>query len=249
MYLLELFLFHDDVPFEFVDQVFAVMALCPQHSFQILTKRPARMLEYMNGLTAGAMREAAKQLSGYPGADPWDLDDAIRFRAIPLPNVWLGVSAENQETFDDRVGLLGQVPAAVRFISIEPQMEAIDVGNAFDAPPEGSQYGPIHWVIVGGESGPGARPFDVAWGRDVVRQCQAAEVPVFFKQMGSRPQTRNDKVADVWFYADGSDMETEPLDADSYRYQGAPVRLMLKDRKGGNPAEWPKRFRVREFPK
>jgi hypothetical protein len=103
-----------------------------------------------------------------------------------LPNVWLGVSVENQHFADERIPLLLQTPAAVRFISAEPLLERIDVRPYL--PSEGYNTLPgLDWVIVGGESGHGARPFDVAWARSIVKQCQAAGVPVFVKQLGSNP--------------------------------------------------------------
>ncbi len=230
-------LFQEGVPFEFVDQVFAIMAATPQHTYQILTKRADRMLQYLK-----EMENDEKDMHRWQGETHAELQ-------WPLPNVWLGVSAENQEYFDDRVEKLGLCPAAVRFVSIEPMLGAIDAGNAFDVPPEGSEYGQINWVIVGGESGSRARPFEIRWARDIIMQCKAADVPVFLKQLGANAHERNDRIADIWFYSDGSDMDTAAVDADSYRYQGASLRLKLKSPKGGDMSEWPKNLRVREFPK
>jgi len=115
--------------------------------------------------------------------------------------------------------------------------------------PGGDKLGHLDWVIVGGESGPGARPFNIAWAGSVVQQCKAAGVACFVKQMGSKPQTRNDQVADVWYYADGSDMDTvEGPRHPEYQYQGGTVTLKLKSSKGGDMEEWPAELRVREFP-
>jgi protein gp37 len=95
---------------------------------------------------------------------------------IPLPNVWLGVSVETRD-YLVRLDALRSTPAAVRFVSFEPLLEDLGVLDLSD----------IHWAIIGGESGPKARPFDLAWARSIIDQCRAAGVPVFFKQAGSRP--------------------------------------------------------------
>lgn len=135
-------LFHEDVPDDFIQRVFAVMNRCPQHRFQILTKRSARL------------HWAAKAVE-------W------------TPNIWMGVSIEDARmTF--RLRDLRAVPAAVRFLSCEPLIGPIPKLNL-----DG-----IHWVIVGGESGPGARPMKPAWARQIRAQCRVAKVPFFFKQWG-----------------------------------------------------------------
>lgn len=171
-------LFHEDVPDEFIDQVFAVMSLARQHTFQVLTKRADRMHAYLGSQPVPRRRwedEVRKQQGGeLRGNCP-----------VPvLPNVWLGVSAEDQKTFDERVEHLGATSAAVRFVSCEPLLEEIDTGNAFDDPPDDSDYGRIDWVIAGGESGPKARPSHPKWFRSLRDQCKAADVPFFFKQWG-----------------------------------------------------------------
>lgn len=159
-------LFHEDVPFDYVDRVFAVMALCPHHTFQVLTKRPERMVEYAAnpGRLSAIAQEVARM--GYGEASM-----GVR---LPLPNVHLGTSIENQATADERSVHLRKVPAAVRWYSIEPLLEAVTV------PLDG-----IDWAVVGGESGPGARPCNVEWLRSIVRQFAAAGVPVFVKQLGA----------------------------------------------------------------
>ena len=168
-------LFHERVPDVFLAQVWAVMADTPHHTYQVLTKRPERMRDWV-----------------------------CRLAPDPLPNVWLGTSVEQQRWVDVRVGALLETPAAIRFLSCEPLLGPLDLsafapfsGECFcqersdgcrprqspDCPTVG-----VDWVIVGGESGPGARPMDPAWVRDLRDQCQAAGVPFFFKQWGgSRP--------------------------------------------------------------
>lgn len=141
----------------------------------------------------------------------------------PLPNVWLGVSVEDQATADERIPLLLRTPAAVRFVSYEPALGPVNLLRYMSVPlAEIDNPGAmLDWVIVGGESGPGARPFDIQWARNTVAQCKAAGVACFVKQVGSVPMERGER----WRY--------EPK---------------LKDRKGGDWEEWPEDLRVREFP-
>lgn len=137
-------LFHDEVPTSYIENVFAVMERASQHTFQVLTKRSARLLELAPRL-------------------PWPR------------NIWMGVSVEDQSCYG-RITGLRSVPAAVRFLSLEPLLEQV---------PE-LPLGGIHWVIVGGESGHRPRPLDEAWVKDVRDQCRSAEIPFFFKQWGGR---------------------------------------------------------------
>jgi protein gp37 len=177
-------LFHEDVPDEFIDKIFAVMARCPQHTFQVLTKRPKRMLEYL-----GWPFRPASILQIDHEAPP----DLATGR-WPLPNVWLGVSVEDQETADERIPLLLQTPAAVRFISAEPLLGPIDLDGwlpgLFEWKHERAMLG---WVIAGGESGPKARPSHPDWFRSLRDQCAAAGVPYFFKQWGEHLAGEFDK--------------------------------------------------------
>ncbi len=135
-------LFHEDIPDEYIKKVFNTMARCPQHTFQILTKRSERL------------REIAAVL-------PW------------RPNIWIGVSVEDNRVIQ-RINDLQTVPAFVRFLSCEPLIGPLD-----DLPLNG-----IHWVIVGGESGAGARPMKTEWVKSIFRQCRTHKVPFFFKQWG-----------------------------------------------------------------
>lgn len=187
-------LFHENVPDEFIDQVFAVMALCPQHTFQILTKRPEWMLNY---LSAPGRRSEVAEAMCHEAFDEWTkkgrsgkipspadwVDDHMTIKSLwPLPNVWLGVSVENQAAADERIPFLLEAPAAVRFVSVEPLLGPV----SFEKPHLGHKEdaGDIHWVIVGGESGPNARPMHPDWARTVRDRCVAAGVPFFFKQWG-----------------------------------------------------------------
>jgi protein gp37 len=147
-------LFHESVPPEFIQRVFATMRDCPQHTFQVLTKRSARL------------RDLAPHLD-------W------------APNIWMGVSVENRRVIH-RIHDLQAVPAHVRFLSCEPLLGPLD-----DLPLDG-----IHWVIVGGESGPGARPMQAAWVRAIRDRCRRADVPFFFKQWGGVRKDRTGRDLD-----------------------------------------------------
>lgn len=189
-------LFHESVPDEFIDQVFAVMALAHQHTFQVLTKRPARMLAYMNRLGRSAkILEVGARIVGYTL-----MHDGICLADWPIPNVYLGVSVEDQVTADERIPLLLQTPAAVRWISAEPLLGPIDLRflQPADPPTEIDALNGTHgvirphrgicdrldWVVAGGESGPKARPSHPDWFRSLRDQCKAAGVPFLFKQWG-----------------------------------------------------------------
>ena len=170
-------LFHEAVPDAWIDRVFAVMALAPQHTFQVLTKRPERMKAWVrNERSLDVVLQHWKNRKA--GQHTW-----------PLPNVHLGVSAENQATADERIPLLLQTPAAVRFISAEPLLGPLNLRLFLPFATRGRggparEKGGLDWVIAGGESGPGARPSHPDWFRSLRDQCQAADVPFFFKQWG-----------------------------------------------------------------
>lgn len=152
----------------------------------------------------------------------------------PLVNVWLGVSVEDQATADERIPPLLETPAALRFLSCEPLLELVTIFS-LDGPVDvpGNGESPLHWVIVGGESGPGARLFDIGWARDIIEQCESVCVPVFVKQLGSRPMMRGVGELRGQFIAGGN------------KDNGAWIR----DRKGADMSEWPEYLRVREFPR
>ena len=187
-------LFHGDVPDEFIDKVFAVMALCTQHTFQVLTKRPERMLSYMKRLGSSAkLLDAGARSLGYT------LEfQGVYFACWPLQNVWLGVSVEDQAAADERIPLLLQTAAAVRWVSAEPLLGPVSLrwlaawdGKALKPGGPGTETNELdglrelNWVVVGGESGPGARPSHPDWFRSLRDQCAAAGVSYFFKQYGA----------------------------------------------------------------
>lgn len=188
-------LFHEDVPDTFIRHVFMVMALASQHTFQVLTKRPERMSAFMRATETESLQYLLGDIWRESGR-PW---------TWPLPNVWLGVTAENQRMANQRIPLLMQVPAAVRFVSLEPLLGPISfrwapwsptkVRDATGSPAEDHLDGLrcLDWVIVGGESGGPERRRLVAlqWVRSIRDECLEANVPFFFKQWGGpTPKSR-----------------------------------------------------------
>ena len=223
-------LFHDSVSDETIDRVFAVMALCPQHTFQVLTKRAARMRDYFAARDPHGHQEAWAA-AHEPGSLPLTQHEVeahllpitteahralygARLVPFPLPNVWLGVSAEDQARADERIPELLDTPAAWRFVSLEPLLGPIDIlpwlfiythedtarladetddvianplpfRDPATTPPEDICQPRLDWVIVGGESGgKSSRPMHPGWVRSLRDQCAGAEVPFFFKQWG-----------------------------------------------------------------
>ena len=234
-------LFHEKVEDEWIARIFSVMYASPRHVFQVLTKRPERMQAWLSRCGNGGGL-------GWITHDGPEPEKAYRGTGIivgntdrwPLPNVWLGTSCEDQPTAEARIIHLLQTPAAVRFASYEPALAAVDfmpwlVKERRTVVAAGGiaqqETIAIDWLIAGGESGPGARPFDLAWARSAIAQCRAAGVPCFVKQLGARPC---------------SSVPSDPfppcdaLDRDP--------RASLRDRKGGDMAEWPEDLRVQEFP-
>lgn len=165
-------LFHKDVPLEFIQRVFTVMAETPRHTYQVLTKRSQRL------------REVAREL-------PWP------------ENVWIGVSIEN-DRYTFRADHLRQVPAAVRFLSVEPML----------GPVPSLRLDALHWVIAGGESGPRARGIDRDWVRDLRNRCFAAGVPFFFKQWGGRTPKAGGRLLDGRAWDEMPDLPATTLSVD-----------------------------------
>ncbi len=159
-------LFHEDAPNHWIDRVVGVMHRSPQHSFLVLTKRAERMHSYCRRTPARTMLRL--QSPYLYGLERW-----------PLPNVWIGVSAEDQRRAQERLPLLRDTPAALRFLSAEPLLGPLDLPAIL-----GPKLAGLDWVIAGGESGPGARAPDPDWFRRLRDDCAAAGVPFFFKQWG-----------------------------------------------------------------
>jgi protein gp37 len=171
-------LFHDQVPLSFIERVFSVMARTPQHVYQLLTKRHGRMASILRRPTF------PETIRSIVGADvEW-----------PLPNLWLGVSVEDQKRADLRIPALLDTPASVRWLSCEPLLGPVDLARSLslwnpgdDQPWHGARLPArdvLHWVVCGGESGSGARPMHPDWARSLRDQCQKGGIPFFFKQWG-----------------------------------------------------------------
>jgi protein gp37 len=249
-------LFHEELADEHIAAIFGIMAAAPQHTFQCLTKRPARAREWFRWVDRTARFHGSEEVcdvrrlgvvlhhaQAFCDAEILRISEPILRRPWPLPNVWLGVSVEDQATADERIPLLLGCPAAVRWVSYEPalgpvvfqdrvgvrhplhQGSPMDGLRAYLRPSKHASREArvaLDWVVVGGESGPGARPFDLAWARSTIAQCREAEVPVFVKQLGAKP---------IW---------VSDFDFDATR---------IHDRKGGDIAEFPADLRVREYPR
>lgn len=272
-------LFHEDIPDDYIAEVYGTMVAAYWHEFQVLTKRPARRLALLKdpAFREAVMRAAARHVNSLRGEDrirttggysrsyvgtvnmaAWE-EGAAR-------NIWEGVTVENQWFAEERIPVLLETPAAVRFLSCEPLLGPVDLTELRPAflPREEHPNDPImrlntltgiitgideylyddkhgvDWVILGGESGPGARPMDLAWARSLVAQCQAAGVAVFVKQLGKSPYGDTDNVP-----TSGVEKIRTALAPDR---KGVTTYAFLKDRKGGDMAEWPADLRVREFP-
>ncbi|HET9217104.1 MAG TPA: DUF5131 family protein, partial [Terriglobia bacterium] len=231
--------FGEWVPVGLLEELFAVFALRSDVIWQVLTKRADRMqrilteqapeAEHFWAMVEGSAQRRHQERTG---KDPslWHAMHA------PLPNVWLGVSAEDQKNADERIPLLLKVPAAVRFVSYEPALGPIDFRSWLPVTRQCDRM--LDWILVGGESGPGARAFNIQWARDMIAQCRAAGVACFTKQLGAKPylhfeqNVRQDSPGFKWTI---QELEVEES-------------IRLKDRKGGTPAEWPEDLRVRGWP-
>lgn len=261
-------LFHPSLTNEEIAAVFGVMAACPQHTFQVLTKRPMRALEWFRWIEAhdpevGAHTECHWHAlnTERPACDGpvHRKSNNLEERPWPLPNVYLGVSVEDQKTADERIPLLLQCPAAIRWVSAEPLLGPVDLAHLLHHefqpgnpehghhrqcsaiapdnlrhcgyPPEAHPMPGIDWVVVGGESGPGARPCNVEWIRSIVGQCKGAWVPVFVKQLGGFPRVAMNQTDFARTVHVGPDLFAD-----------------LRSSKGADPSEWPEDLRVREMP-
>jgi len=247
-------LFHEEVHLDFIKLILYICALSQKHTFQILTKRPKRMLSIMNSLRHGdCLGDSwARRMRKLPSAKrilEWKREGYLQF---PPRNVWLGVSVEDQETADKRIPLLLKTPAAVRWISAEPLLGPIDLHqytfqfSVCQVPKDGTTVralrGMLHqagkhlaqsqgtdlldWIVVGGESGPNARQTNVEWVRSLINQASAGCVPIFVKQLGAKPV----------------DWRSDEPEVPPYEF------LPFADRKGGNINEWPVDLRIREYP-
>ena len=243
-------------------RLFELIDATPNLDWLLLTKRP----ENIAGMMPPYRWHDKRERRFHEGRSSWPEVELMNSPAFkpdvwlrwPRPNVWIGTSVENQQAADERIPHLLSVPAAVRFLSVEPLLGPValrdcryksvrDPALSFAALGGtllgGQKVGGIDWVIVGGESGPGARPCSVDWIRLIVQQCKAAGVPVFVKQLGSNP---------TWTHYTGKPTVgiDQPYCASSrQRRDGIQTLTRLGDKNGGDMAEWPEDLRVREFPK
>lgn len=220
-------LFHEDVPDSFIVEVYAVMVAAYQHIFQVLTKRPDRrrcMFEERSFREWVGMR-AARHINAMRGEHSFNATKNLAaWNVYGAQNIHEGVSVDDQATADERIPILFQSLSVVRWVSAEPLLGPMDLDPYLSYVGRVLSHGGLNWIVVGGESGSSARPCDLAWIRSIVEQCKESGVPVFVKQLGSKP-----------FYASGT--------------VGDLVCRAITDRKGGDMAEWPADLRVREWPR
>jgi protein gp37 len=268
-------LFHENVSDEWIDKIFAVMALSPQHTFQILTKRADRMRDYfvkhftrhLIGVEANKITKRGHPLTEKGFGMKCDFD--VCNMVFPLPNVHLGVSVENQKAADERIPLLLETPAAVRWLSCEPLLGEVDLTSlnrevgkiiphthSIDCLRGANWiYNDIHktkdyynrgnrisWVVVGGESGNGARPCNIDWIRSIVKQCKASSVPVFVKQLGSVPMMLEAdwRKMSPYYLLNANNHLKVPADC---------VPIYQANKKGADVSEFPEDLQIRQFPK
>ncbi len=216
-------------------RLFELIDDTPHLDWLLLTKRPENVLKMWRNVARAVTTPDINYTT-----TKWVTDD-FTFR----PNVWLGVSVENQEQADKRIPLLLQVPAAVRFLSCEPLLGPVDlrrgVYHQFDDTARGTTLEGIDWVIVGGESGHGARPIDISWVRSIVEQCKAAGVPCFVKQLGANVLA-SDAIDPI------DQFPNDVIPGFSQGPNEYTARIHFLHPKGGDIAEWPENLRVREFP-
>ncbi|HEU4344070.1 MAG TPA: DUF5131 family protein [Candidatus Binatia bacterium] len=206
----------EEVPIEWLADMLNVIHQCPNLDFLLLTKRPENWSPRMESIRLHGLDQ--KWVS-----TKWDMENQ------PPHNVWIGVSVEDQQRADERIPQLLKIPARIRFLSVEPLLGPVRLDfewrndlQRWDSAGRELEPRRIDWVIVGGESGPGARPCKVDWIRSVRDQCKAAGVPMFVKQLGSNP------------HRNGED-ESE-------------TTILLDHKKGGDISEWAEDLRIREFP-
>jgi protein gp37 len=255
----------DEVPIEWLIDLLALIHSTPNLDWLLLTKRLENWVDRMcRAFEHVGVPKTYEQNEGvYALLEGW-LSEGPASR-IP-ENVWVGVSVEDQIRADERIPLLLDIPVKIRFLSCEPLLGPVDLTHIAGYTLDGDESNPgylhsltgtcyhpltcrveprrddenpaIDWVIVGGESGAGARPCNVSWIREIILQCKRADVPVFVKQLGTLPLDTDDHFNYRW-----------PEETDRRECSKKECYARLKDRKGGDPSEWPADLRLREFPK
>lgn len=227
----------DEVPIEWLADMLDVIRQCQNLDFLLLTKRPENCLPRLRD--ALNFHEERIGITTSRPLTVW-LHNWIGGHEVP-PNIWLGVSVEDQTRADERIPKLLEVPAKVRFISYEPALGPVSFADEWMCQDDHCSHARLDWIIVGGESGPKARPFNVEWARSTIEQCKAAGVACFVKQMGALLVTDDDNIFD---WDDVVELDETPVVSG---FSGG--RVILSDRKGGDMTEWPDDLRVREFPR
>ena len=242
-------LFHPDVPEGFIDRVFAIMALCPQHTFQILTKRPERMNRYMRHLEDEELDRILTREDMVMSTPEWPPNGFTDGPSPDFSNIWFGVSIENQETADERIPILLNTPVqrgAKRWVSIEPMIGPVTFRwakwhSGFKQAPDG-HWGNDHldglrgldWIVIGGESGPNARPMEAEWVRKIKYECEEAQTPLFIKQLRAAYSDPVNGIAGA-----SLKIPQEAIDL---------IGRRLKHRAGADMEEWTEDLLVREYP-
>lgn len=229
-------LFHESLSNEEIAAVFGVMTAARQHTFQVLTKRVERASEWFEWLSDECLDPERDPPPGvvcgiYAANYGADIDYLGIGASWPRPNIWIGASTEDQETYDDRRGFLQACPAAVRFLSLEPLLGPINLASG---DPGEERRLMIDWVIAGGESGHGARPMHPCWARSIADQCLGARIPFFFKQWGSWKPLMGERPrrGDLWVFPKGGFEAWDPSRhaniAGTARAYGEPSPIIMR---------------------
>jgi protein gp37 len=213
-------IFHENVTFEMIKQVFMHAANSKRHTYLFLTKRPQRMVEVICWFLQFA----------YQGEDGY-----ITLPSLPK-NFWLGVSVEDQKTANERIPILLQIPAAKRWVSVEPTLGPVDLSGWLFIDEKGDSIEPpIQWVVMGGETGPHARPLHPDWVRSLRDQCQTAGVPFFFKGWGEYTlflqRIHGSKTGDIPYYPYGHGSPYKMIGGDWFKKVGKKAAGRLLDGK------------------
>lgn len=223
----------DEVPIEWLADLLMLVRECSELDWLLLSKRPENWRARLTAALAHLRSFPFSREIDFGQADTADWVERW-LAALPPDNVWLGTTVEDQKRADDRIPELVFTPARIRFLSMEPMLEPIDISGHIHV--LGTYM--VQWVIIGGESGPGAREFNTEAAWDLIYQCREGGVAPFVKQLGANPVTTNVNAMD---WPEGIVFEPAGEGA-------ASARVKLKDKKGGDMAEFPAELRVREFP-
>lgn len=228
-------LFHESLAFAEIAAVFGIMGVARKHTFQVLTKRPKRAAEFFSWL-AQQREDADLTCQRYARRsiiEPYlfplhPIKETHQKWPWPYLNVHLGVSAENQDTYNERVpALVHKCQAAVYWASLEPLLGPIDLRGT-------GHIIHLNWIVVGGESGNGARPFDIQWAESLLAQCRESDIAFYMKQMGTARHLR---------WTQFGQLERSPFDTSDQQ-----TLLRIAQTKGKDPSVWPEHLQVREFP-